>query len=92
MFAERRGNHRHHCRWKALRLLMAQYASNQTASWAASIMASVGLASGFKARSRQPSISGRIGLEVTAIGFGNGAADEINHAPDVGCASSWHGR
>jgi hypothetical protein len=28
--------------------LMAQYASNHTASWAAAIMASVGLASGFK--------------------------------------------
>lgn len=51
-----------------------------------------GVGQRLQGRHRQPSISGRIGLEVPAIGFGNGAADEINHAPHVGCASSWHGR
>lgn len=50
-FAYRRGEHRFHCASEVLRLLTAQAASTQTASCAASIIASVGLAIGFKAAS-----------------------------------------
>ena len=63
-------------RWKSLRLLMAHGVR--------------GIGQRLQGRHRQPSISDGIGLEVTAVGFGNGVADEIDHAPDVGCASSWH--
>ena len=76
-------------RWKSLRLLMAQYASTRPLhgprrSWRPWDWQRL------QGRHRQLSISDRIGLEVTAVGFGNGVADEIDHAPDVGCASSWH--
>ena len=77
-------------RLKSLRLLTAQAASNQTASCAASIMASVGLAIGFKAARASRRYLVEIGLEVAAIGSGDGTGDEIDHAPGAGRVSSRH--
>src|SRR4051812_35889050 len=41
-------------------------------------------------RPRQSSISGTVGVEVAAIGFGDRATDAVDHGPGLSATTAWH--